>query len=139
MTTPKKECPCCGKQFPVHPNNRSHCWSCEKKIAAGLTLAEICEQLANQTKSSIEASRLMDLSERHRLFERSMAEHDQRASRILREIDELRASLKTKKKKVYCTISGKQVEKQTWRCGRCGTVLSVKRCLACELKINEGG
>ena len=103
---------------------------CGQKVQAGEAPSDICERLAENTRSTREAARLVDLAAQHRQREEAAGTACKETVRKLNELTVLRLGLKERAKRPG--------EPKTWRCGRCGISLYIKKCLACELEINRG-
>ena len=138
MTRPKKTCDCCGKLFPLTRQNRLRCWQCGQKVQAGEAPSDICERLAENTRSTKEAARLVERAAMHRQQEEAAGTACKESIRKLNELTVLRLGLKSRVRRVQEPTSNRWRTQKTWRCGRCGRSLDVKRCLACELEINGG-
>jgi rubrerythrin len=99
---------------------------------------EICLQRADKTRSKAEHQRLILVAQKHRLNQEEFAKENGIDQRRNNELRSLRSGLKEQKRIIAETISAKRSTKKVWRCSRCGDLLSVKRCLACELEIARG-
>ena len=132
-------CPICDRVFNRPSNYRQpNCMPCATLATSGMSPEEICLAKADRTRSVKEHDRLQLVAQKHRLNQEEFAKQNGIDQRRNNELRSLRSGLKEQKRIIAETISAKRSTKKVWRCSRCGDLLSVKRCLACELEIAHG-
>lgn len=132
-------CTICERTFNRSLSYRpTCCLSCDPLKQAGMSPEEICLQRADKTRSKAEYQRLVLVAQKHRLNQEEFAKQNGIDQRRNNELRSLRSGLKEQKRIIAETISAKRSTKRVWRCSRCGDLLAVKRCLACELEIARG-
>jgi len=128
-------CACCERRFPSGSKYQSpNCSRCVPRLQSGEAPADICERQAEATRSVAEGRRLLEVASRHRMNQQAFEAGELRQNHRVEKLNALKDGLKPKLGPVR-EVSGRLKLKKTWRCGRCGTLLMVRRCLACELEI----
>lgn len=128
-------CTCCERRFPNGARHQSQqCSRCVPRLQAGELPADICERQAEATRSVAEGRRLLEVASRHRMNQQAFEIGELDRNERVTKLNALKDGLKSNMKPVR-EVSGRLKLKKTWRCGRCGTLLMVRRCLACELEI----
>jgi antirestriction protein len=99
---------------------------------------QVCEALMERTKDMTKIARLQRMAEEHRIERERFASEHLGSTRIEDQMRSLRQGYKERKQFIIERISNNRHQRKVFRCGRCGVLLGVKRCLACELEIASG-
>lgn len=131
-----KNCVCCKRPYQQRQAYKSrYCASCIPMISAGMSYVEVCEAKADKTQSTIEAQRLANVAAEHRAEQEANSQTDAVRIERMKQLEALKTGYKQRKQVIVERISTRKNTRTVYRCGRCGHLLSSRRCIACELEI----
>lgn len=121
----KRDCGACATEFEARSGSQKFCPECKKKIRT--KTQDIISIVESEIQNCTDSDRLRKLEDSLEKLKNGNAGSDALACRV-REIVEGMKRLPNSNR----SISGGS--KPLWRCGQCGALCTVCRCLECELK-----